>query len=180
MPEFSDEQARVLLGSQQLLDKLLKNPKTKRETEKLVKTLYPDTVTTEDIAKPYVERIDGMEKRFDAFMKKMEGDEADSKFNKQIEALKKRGFSDDGIEKIKELMVKKLIPDAEVAADHWEKQNPPKSQAPSSFQPANWGIGAKTDDPSLKELFTDPDAWAEKEAQRAWDEEVAKKGQIIS
>lgn len=181
MPEFTEEQARVLLGSQKLLDSLLKNPKTKREAEKLVKTLHPDVVTTDDIAQPYVERMEATEKKLDAFLKKMEGDEAETKFASQITLLKNtRGFTDEGIDQVKKLMVEKSIPDAIVAADHWERQNPPKSQAPSTFSPANWGIGAETDDPDLKLLFKDPDAWAEREAKRAWDEEVAKKGQIIS
>jgi len=181
MPEFTEEQARVLLGSQKLLDSLLKNPKTKRAAEKLVKELHPDVVTTDDIAAPYVERIDEIDKRLSKFLDKMEGDKAEDQFAKQIALLKNtRGFTDEGIDQVKKLMVEKSIPDAIVAADHWERLNPPKSQAPSTFSPQNWGIGAETDDPDLKLLFKDPDAWAEREAKRAWDEEVAKKGQIIS
>ena len=80
----------------------------------------------------------------------------------------------------KKLMVEKSIPDAIVAADHWEKLNPPQPQPLAGFQPTDWGIGRKTEDKDLKLLYEDPDAWAEQEAQRAWAEETAKKGQIIS
>jgi hypothetical protein len=48
------------------------------------------------------------------------------------------------------------------------------------MQPLDWGFGKKTDDPDLKMLFEDEDAWADKEARRAWSEETAKKGQILT
>ena len=61
--EISEEEAKLLRGSKTLMDQLLKSPKTRRQAEKLVKELYPDTQTTDDIAAPYIERLDGIESR---------------------------------------------------------------------------------------------------------------------
>ena len=181
MAEFSDDQARTLLGAQALLDKLLKSPKTRMETERLIKQHYPETTITDDIAAPYMSKIDSLEKKLDSFLKKNSDDADESRFQNQLNQLRSdRGYTDEGLDKIKKLMVEKSIPDAIVAADHYEKLNPPKAQEPSTFTPSSWGFGKKTDDADLKLLFEDEDAWAEQEANRAWAEETAKKGQIIS
>lgn len=180
MAEIEDGQLRVLQGAQSLLDKLLKSPKTRRATEKLIKEHYPETQTTDDLAAPYVEKLDGLEKKLDAFLKKNEDDKAESDFQGQLNQLRDRGYTDEGLEKIKKLMKEKTIPDAIVAADHYEKLNPPVQQQPSMLSPSDWGFGRKTDDKNLELLFKDEDAWAEQEARLAWDEEVRKKGQIVT
>ena len=56
MPEISDENLRILNGSKALLDKLL-TAKTRRQTEKLIKEHYPETVTSDDVAEPFVKDI---------------------------------------------------------------------------------------------------------------------------
>ena len=179
--EISEEEARLLRGSKVLMDQLLKSPKTRRQAEKLVKELYPDTQTTDDIAAPYIEQMSGIEKKLDAFLKKQEVDEVEGKLNKDFDYLRnERSYTPDGIEKIKELMVKKSIPDAIAAADHWERLNPPKPADPAGFQPTTWGFGHKTEDADLKLLFDDEDAWAEKTAKAVWDEETRKSGRILT
>lgn len=179
--ELSEDEVRLLRGSKTLMDNLLKSPKTRRQAEKLVKELYPDTQTTDDLAAPYVERLDGIEKKLDQFFKKQEVDQVEGKLSKDFDYLRgERSYTDEGIEKIKELMVKKSIPDAIAAADHWERLNPPKAQEPSAFQPTGWGIGAKTDDADLNLLFRDEDQWAENMARKVWDEESRKSGRILT
>lgn len=185
MAEISDEQLRILNGSKALLDKLLSSPKTKRQVEKAIKEHYPETLTSEDVAEPYVkefsEKVEGLSKEFKEFVKDFKGKQLDDKLERDIQYLRaERDFTDDGIEKLKKLMVEKEIPDIVVAADHWERQNPPKVQETSILQPSDWGIGRKTEDPDLKLLFEDEDAWADKEARKAWSEETAKKGQILT
>ena len=181
MVEITDQEAKVLGGSKALLDKLLSNPKTKRQAEALIKEVHPEAVTTDDIVAPYVAEIADLKKEFREFVTSQKGEKLDSKLAKDIEYLRsERDFTDDGIEKLKKLMVEKEIPDIVVAADHWERQNPPKPQEPSLISPTDWGFGRKTEDADLNLLFSDEDAWAEKEAQRAWNEEVKKRGQIIT
>ena len=181
MPELSDEELRVLQGSKKLLDKMLGSPKTKRATEKIIKEHFPETVTTDDIAEPYVAEIKELRKELHEFRDGLKGKELDSKLEKGVEYLKtERDFTDEGIEKLKKLMIEREIPSILDAAAVWEKRNPPKPQEPSIMAPTDWGFGRKTDDPNVKLLFEDEDAWAEKEARRAWAEETAKKGQIVT
>jgi hypothetical protein len=181
MPEISAEELKVLQGSKALLDKLLANPKTKRTQEKLVKEVYPEAVTTDDVLEPVLEEVKAIGKRFDEYVKTQEGSKLDSKLNQDISYLRKeRDFTDEGIETLKKLMVEKQIPDIVVAADHWERQNPPKVQEPSILGPTSWGFGHKTEDTDLGLLYSDEDAWAEKEATRVWNEEVKKRGQIVT
>ena len=179
--EMTAEEAKVLRGSKALMDALLKNPKTRRDAEKLVKTLYPDTTTTDDLAEPYVKKIDGLEAKLDKFLKAQEDEKLDSKFNQQINELRTtRSYTDDGIEKIKKVMLEKGIPDAIAAADHWERQNPAPANVESNFAPTDWGFGRKTEDADMKLLFSDEDQWAEREARKVWQEEAQKKSQILT
>ena len=178
---MSEDEAKLLRGSKTLMDQLLKNPKTRRDAEKLVKTLYPDTTTTDDLAEPYVKRMEGLEAKLDEFFKRQDGEKLDAKLNAQLNELRTtRSYTEDGIERIKKVMVEKQIPDAIVAADHWEKQNPPTPNVESNFAPTDWGFGRKTDDKDLSLLFSDEDAWAEQEARKVWQEEAQKKSQIIT
>ena len=178
--EMTAEEAKLLRGSKTLMDRLLKDPKTRRQAEGLVKQLYPEAVTTDDVAAPYIERIDGLEKKLDKYFKEQEGKELDTRLNSQIAQLREDGYTEEGIEKIKEIMVKEQIPNAIAASKLWDKANPPKPAENSNFTPSNWGFGHKTEDGDLKLLFEDEDAWAEKEARKAWDEETRKSGRILT
>lgn len=179
--EMSAEEAKILRGSKALMDQLLKNKDTRRTTEANIKKLYPDTTTTDDLAEPYVKKIDGLEAKLDKFLKAQEDEKLDSKFNQQLNELRTtRSYTEDGIEKIKKVMLEKNIPDAIAAADHWERQNPPTVNVESNFAPTDWGFGRKTEDADLNLLFSDEDAWAEREARRVWQEEAQKKSQIIT
>ena len=180
MIELSEEEVRVLRGSKALMDQLLKSPKTRQQAERLIKTLHPEAVTTDDVAAPYIERIDGLEKKLDAHFKKQTDDALDAKLNAQISQLREDGYTPEGIEKIKQIMVREQIPNAIAASKLWDRENPPKPQENSNFAPTDWGFGRKTDDVDLKLLFDDEDAWAEKEARKAWDEETRKSGRILT
>jgi hypothetical protein len=180
MAEITDQELQVLRGSKNLLDKLLSG-KTKRQAEKLVKEHYPDVQTADDIAAPYVEELHALNKKFDDYVKDTKGSQLDSKLNRDIAMLKEdRSWTDEGIEKLKQMMIKEEIPSIVVAADAWEHRNPPVQQEPSIMAPTDWGFGRKTEDADLQLLFKDEDAWAEREAQRAWAEETKKRGQILT
>lgn len=184
MAEISDEQLRLLNGSKALLDKLLGSPKTRRQAEKLIKEHYPETVTSDDVAEPFVKevqaRVEDLSKEFKEFVKDFKGKSLDDKLEREIAELKEQDWTDDGIENLKKLMIEREIPSILDAAAVWDKRHPPKAQEPSIMQPLDWGFGRKTEDPDLKLLFEDEDAWADKEARRTWAEETAKKGQILT
>ena len=86
--EMSEEEVKLLRGSKVLMDRLLKDPKTRRQAEGLVKQLYPETVTTDDVASPYIERIDALEKTLKERFKQQDDEKLDAKFNSQIAQLR--------------------------------------------------------------------------------------------
>jgi hypothetical protein len=182
MVDISEEQLRILNGSKALLDRLLSG-KTRRRQEQLIKEHYPETQTTDDIAEPYTAEIKELKKSFEDFKAELKGNKLDDRLANEIDYLKTAAggnWTEDGIEKLKKLMIEREIPSIKDAAAVWDKRNPPQAQQPSTFQPSDWGIGRKTDDPDTKLLFEDEDAWADQEARKVWHEETVKKGQIIT
>jgi hypothetical protein len=181
MAEISDQELQVLRGSRALLDKLLSG-KTRRQAESLIKEHYPQEVTTtDDLLKPYADEVKDLKKIFSEYVDGEKGRKLDDQLSKDIYSLKtERSFTDEGIDTLKKYMVERQLPSIMDAADLWEHRNPPKQQEPSLISPTDWGFGRKSEDKDLELLFRDEDAWAEREAQKAWNEESRKRGQIIT
>lgn len=174
MAEVSDNDLRVLRGAHALLDQLMKNKDTRRDVEKSIKKLHPTVQTTDDLAEPYVSKLEGVEKKIDEFIQSQKDRELDGKLNGSFKQLRDAGYTDEGIEKIKKLMVDEQIANPEAAAAFWEKKNPPKVQEPSLFAPHDWQINTG-DDNDTKLLFKDEDAWANREIQKVFSEIKAGK-----
>lgn len=172
--QIDEAELRTLRGASQLLDQLQAHPKTRRPFQQAVKEIHPDTITDEDRLKdaPEIQKLTSLEQRFDDFLKKQSDKETDGAMSAAFDRLKtQQSFTDEGIESVKRLMVERKIPDPEAAAALWEKQNPPKPIQPNSlFQSSGFGFGAKTDDPDLKLLFENEDAYAEREFFKAMNE----------
>jgi hypothetical protein len=177
--DLNEEELRIMRGSRKLLDDLLKNPKTKLEAERLIKTLHPETVTTADINAPVMEELQALRKQFKEHLDKLESGRIDGELNSQFAQLRSTGYTDEGIEKIKEIMVQRGIPNPTDAAVVWEKQNPPESPPPSGFQPGGWGkgfgIAEKKED--IARMITDTDDYFDEIARDVWNEE-ARKNQV--
>lgn len=172
MAEITDQQLANYNQVMKLFDKL-RAPATKFAFEDLIKQVEPNAPTTKDDLKPALTEIaqvrETVEKINERF-KKMDDDAADEKFFKAMDDLKsKHGLTEEGAEKLKQIMKEKIIPDPYVAFDHMRAREP-KEKPPSAFAPMGWGFGAKTDDKDVQHLFEDPDSWAEKEARLAWNE----------
>lgn len=174
MAEVDDAVLTRLKGAHALLDRLLRDPKTRREAEKLVKVHRPDFTTTDDVAAPYIEQISSLEKKLDEYITGEKHRKQDTEADAAFERLRKTGYTDEGIDKIKNLMKERTIPDVEAAAALFDKLNPPASPAPpSGFEGSAWNIGDSKDE-SDKLLFEDPDRWAEQEAIKAFRETPAE------
>lgn len=170
MAEINDQQAQALLGAKRLMDQLLSDPRTRATTERAIKQLHPSVQTTDDLAAPYVQRFVDLEKKIDGYMKHQAEREIDGQLNSSFGRLRAQGYTDEGIEKIKKIMVDEKIPNPEAAAAWWEKKNPPEPQLPSTFSPSDWGLGRDNGDEDLKLLFKDEDGFAERETRRVFDE----------
>jgi hypothetical protein len=175
--ELSDDQFAVLNGAHKLMDELMRNPETKHSAEALVKKIHPNVVTEADRAKPLIDAVRTVNAKVDKVTQYLQSQQIDSRLNEGFETLRKAGYTDEGIDKIKQLMVKEKIPNPEAAAAYWEKLNPPTpANEGSLFGPTDWGFGQPTDDADLKLLWSNEDKWAEKEAGRVLREMA--KGQL--
>jgi hypothetical protein len=167
--EIDENELAILRGAHKLLDQLHTSPKTRRSFQKAVKELHPSTITDEDRVNeaPEVQRLSKLEKTvtdfIDGFNTKVQDAEIGSAFGR----LRDQGYTDEGIEKIKKLMVDRKIADPEAGAALFDKINPAKELPPSGFQPSSWNFGGMgSDEPDTKLLFENEDAWAEREAMK--------------
>lgn len=175
--EIDEAELKGYQEAYKLLRKLQDDPKSRPAFEKAVKTHFPQVETTEEraeaLAKPYVTRI---EEQLSKLSETVEGrfkseDERAAKLREETQLadmessfgrLRERGYTDDGIEKIKGLMVGRKIADPEAAAALFDRQNPPPAEAAASWEPARWNLdeNAVAD---TKALFDDPERWADRE-----------------
>jgi len=175
MPDISDAELETLRKGKELLDSMLRSPKTKRGTERLIKQLHPETVITDDLEAPLADEIKAIGKKMDDFLTAQKANSDDARLDAAFERLRSDGgFTDEGIEKIKKLMVERKIPDPLDAAKLWNVENPPpKPQEPSQFAGTSWGFGAQTNESDTKLLFEDEDAFAEQESRKFFQEMAA-------
>jgi len=167
--ELTDEQANVLNGAHRLMDQLLTNPKTKHVVEKAIKTIHPTVVTEADKAQPLINGIVNVNKKLDQTINYLKSKEIDSNLSSAFSKLKEDyAYTDEGIDEIKQLMVKERIPSPEAAAALYSRRNPPTSaQTPSLFSPTDWGFGhIEPNDEDAKLLWKNEDAWADKQSRK--------------
>ena len=129
------------------VEKMLKNPKTRRSFLEAHKAVDPDTPIPElDMTAPVREEIDATAKRITELEKKIETDAADreraaklqsleSKRTEGIATLRRAGWTNEGITGVEKIMEEQGILDPAIAAAYFEKQHPP--QAP--VKPAGSG-----------------------------------------
>jgi hypothetical protein len=176
MAEIDDAELDVLRKGKALLDEMLRSPKTKRATERTIKQLHPETVITDDFEEPLHNEIKSVGEKLDKFLEAQSTREQDNYLAARFDALRKDGsWQDEGIEKLKKLMVERKIPDPLDAAKVYEAENPPpQPQKPSAFAGTSWGFGRKSEDVDTKLLFEDEDAFADAEAHKFFNEQAAK------
>lgn len=167
-----DDEA-IARGAQTLMDELLTNPKTKHAMEAAIKTLHPTVVTKADEAAPLINAIKNVNSKVDQTINWLKAREVDSNLAKEFGRVKDSyGFTDEGMDEIKRLMISEKIPSPEAAAALYEKRHPaPGPQEPSLFAPQQWGFGNIPDnDEDLKLLWKNEDQWAEKQARQVLKE----------
>lgn len=180
MAEVADADLAVLQNAYALLKEMQADPKAKRDFERAIKAVRPQVETEADvadrIAAPYVEQIKALEDKITARFSeedtrraaRAEADQERS-VSDAFTRLSEQGYTEDGLDKIKALMIDRRIPDPEAAAALFDKQNPkPPSDTPS-WEPNYW-----SNDPNLavntKELFEDSERWADKEVGKVLHE----------
>ena len=155
-----------------LVQQMDQNPEAKALLDKAIKAVRPEHQTEEELAlrtaAPFIERVEAVSTQMQEFLnaqKEREERQAEERTVAQLEqdfaALAKRGYTGEGLEKIKELMVTRKIADPTAAALLFDSLNPaPPSEAPG-YVPQTWDLSAaagKGED-DLKMLFQNEDRW---------------------
>ena len=171
-----------------LQTQLLADPATRKQTLKLIKAKFPNASIPEiDAAAPIETEVGALGKKIDDALAKIEADnkkrwdelatkEQDQQILGKFAALKTaRGYTDEGLDNIKKLMVDKSIADPEAAADHFDKINyKPTPIEPSSWTGSNY-LNEK--DEGVKSWLTDPDGMTDRIIGEVLTE--ARSGKVI-
>ena len=152
------------------MNKLLQNPKTRRQLLELQQQLNPDTVIPElaateavkgDVSK-LAEQLAALQKSIDDDKaereKQVKLDQIQSQWDKGRSLLRNQGYTDEGISVVEKFMEDRGIADHEVAAAAHERLYPPQEPVKNIgsnrfdlFEPE-----ARSDE-HLKALFNNPD-----------------------
>lgn len=170
---LTDEQYATMKRAVDFLQEAATKPETRRGFEKIAKTLRPEIETTEDIAAsyaaPHIEELNATRAKLDEFLAaqtKREQDAADAaadrRLNEAFERQRAAGYTEEGIGKIKQLMIDRGIADPEAAAALFDRQNPKPSDIPGAWEPDHWNIRTDAVENDVEGLFRDPDKWADK------------------
>lgn len=181
MAEVSDSELAILRNSFKLIQDLDKDPAAKAHLERAIKVVKPDVQTDEDKATQIVQPIlDRMEKELaarDERIEKLVNSASEQEQTRQIAEidgaftrLASQGYTDDGIAKIKQLMVDRKIADPEAAAALFDRQNPPAPAEQPGWTPDHWNMEETVTPTNVKELFANEDKWADKMAAQVLNE----------
>lgn len=136
------------------------------EFKKLVKKALPEVHVPEiDIAQPVIDDVAALRKELSDFRDGLKAEKEDGALVARFSALKSEGWTEEGIDKIKQTMVDRKIPDVDAAVALFEKQNPkPAPVRESSYTPQRWNFASADDeDKSAQLLLADEEAWADNE-----------------
>lgn len=174
MAEVSDSELAILRRAYGLLDSLYADKDVGHDFKHMLKKKYPQANVPEiDAAAPYVARLEGIEKRFDEYLQKQAEASADSNLGTAFARLKEAGYTDDGVEKIKQLMVDRKIPDPQVAAAYFDKTAPKPDAMRPGYKSSNFNFiePEGENDESFKHLMSDPESWMESEVGKVLSEQ---------
>lgn len=165
MPELTDAQYNELLGAHRLMSALVSG-ETRKETLQLFKKLNPKAPIPElDAAQPVLDEVSALRKQIEGLQGRLADEKTETKLNDTFSRLsRERGYTTDGLDKIKTMMVQKAIADPEAAADHWDRLNP----KPEPIQSSGYTGSSFMDVEGDKEL----EPWLQNE-ERASDQEIA-------
>ena len=176
MAQIPDDQLDALVKAAQLLQTLQSNPQALVHLENSIKAVNPNVETSAEIAarqaKPLIDpiqqKLDDVTERLNERIKAEDEREAaaraavaEAHLSSTFKRLQEQdGYTAEGIEKIKELMVSRNIADPDAAAALFDRMNPPK-QEQAAWEPQRWNLEESAVEGDVKSLFSDPDKWAD-------------------
>lgn len=189
--EFDKLQAELnaTRASKQVLDKIGSKPETRQKFWKLLKEVAPETPIPEiDAAQPVLNEIESLRKEL-ADMKKAKADEEAESLKKAREteaqgritsgraALRKAGWTDEGIAKVEKKMEDRGLADYEAAAALVEKEEPPEEPIMSVSADRAYDLFTPpTEDGDIKRALSLPKGPAQDAALRRWTSKELAEG----
>lgn len=185
--QLSDDEYESFRKAYEFLNEAATSATTRRDFEKMAKKLRPDVTTTEEIAMSYAEpviaEVRASQDKIDAFLtEQRERDErqtleaADRQRDDAFARLQAGGYTEDGLEKIKHIMVSRKIADPEAAAALFDRQNPkPMEPIGGAWEPDSWDIKSNAVERDVGALFENPEKWADKEVYSILNEMRSEK-----
>lgn len=181
--EIDENELVTLRAALKLFNDMSSDRSAKPLLEGAVKKIRPDYVTederTADLAKPYVEQLNTLKEEFSAYKKsneeernKVRSGEQEQSLLKDLERVRKAyNFTEDGMKKVTDLMVKSNIADPEAAALLLNKRSPEVQT--TAYEPAGWNLApddSATGGPSMKDWVQDTERTREREIVRTLNE----------
>ncbi len=183
MAEIDDATLKVLQNAKGVLDKLNGDPESRALLEKGLKKHFPQVETEEDIgarlAAPHIEKftkevVEPLKAKLTSIEEadaKQAEKAAETSLTEAFGEMRTRGFTDEGIEAVKKMMVENSIADPRAAAARFLELNPPAPrEEQSQFSPPAWNMDQNLVEHDVKGLFADPDNWGDKMATQVMNE----------
>lgn len=182
MAEVSEEQLAIYRRAVGLIEQLESNPTAKVHLERAVKVVVPTVQTEEDLAQritqPVAERVDQLSEQLKQLQETLTAKDAAAS-ERQVQEhldttfgqLRANGYTDDGIERIKKIMVERNVADVDAAVALFDRLNPPPPPEQPGFTPPTWSLDSTAaPGTDMKELFADESSWADKMAAQTLNE----------
>ena len=157
-----ENQAQAALA---LLEQLMGNPETRRQTQMLVKKVNPKASIPEiDAAIPIYQELKKTNDTVAELRAELTRRDARDEINSKQSVLQGQGYSEDGIRKLEGLMVERGIGDYEAAAALFDRMNPPPAPAAPSYAGQRFFQDTGED---FKKFAANTGAWVDEETGRA-------------
>lgn len=179
---ISAQEHGILTEGLKLLQQMNANPKAKVDLERALKTVRPEVEIEEDVATRYTapvrEDVSKLQETVNTFIEsqkardaKADEDRTNDMIAGQFADLQKKGYTDEGMEKIKGIMVDRKIADPEAAALLFDKLNPKPVQENAGWIPQQWEMDSTAPQGvDTKALFANEDKWADAEVGKVLNE----------
>ena len=180
--EVEEAELRSAKGAKQVMDQLAGNPKTRAHFLSLLKATNPDLPIPEiDVPMAIGSHVDAktqkLEERLAAAEARAAEKEANDEVNQTLRSsrrkLRQNGHSDENIEAIEELMVKRGIADYDAAEALWERSKPVETLVESGggYSSKEWGFSRPAEgDGDHTLLLKDPRAFSDKKVNEVMAE----------
>lgn len=183
MPDIDEETLGRLNAAYALVQKLNGDTRTRPMLEEAIKVHIPNVLTEREImaaqVNPHLETfrnevVTPIQDELKAMREEREArsrETTEAQLNDAFGRMRtERGFTDEGIEAVKRLMVDRSIADPMAAAALFAEQNPRPSNEQPGWTPSHWNIEQNVTDFDVKGLFANEDAWADNMAAKTLNE----------